>query len=144
MSTREERISGSRVVAPRKEYFFYYNIYFIICQVYIAGGRDESNIFFNEKDDDYGVIVRIWMGPVAPTPANLLTNTRQFVTLTNSPIYQFANFATIIYKSCKKYCNSPSAGPWKPRRGIKFLHKLLAILQKLSAKFAKLQLLLQL
>ena len=37
----------------------------------MAGGRDESNIFFNEKDDDNGVIVRIWMGPVAPTPANL-------------------------------------------------------------------------
>ena len=28
-------------------------------------------IFFNEKDDDDGVIVRIWMGPVAPTLANL-------------------------------------------------------------------------
>ena len=27
-------------------------------------------IFFNEKDDDYGVIVREWMGPVAQTPAN--------------------------------------------------------------------------
>ena len=25
---------------------YYYNIYFIICQVYMAGGRDESNIFF--------------------------------------------------------------------------------------------------
>lgn len=24
-------------------------------------------IFFNKKDDDDGVIVRIWMGPVAPT-----------------------------------------------------------------------------
>ena len=29
-------------------------------------------IFFNEKDDDDGVIVRVWMGPVAPTLANLL------------------------------------------------------------------------
>ena len=38
----------------------------------MAGGRDESNIFFNKKDDDDGVIVRIWMGPVAPTLANLL------------------------------------------------------------------------
>ena len=28
-------------------------------------------IFFNKKDDDDGVIVREWMGPVAPTPANL-------------------------------------------------------------------------
>ena len=37
----------------------------------MAGGRDESNIFLNKKDDDDGVIVRIWMGPVAPTPANL-------------------------------------------------------------------------
>ena len=27
-------------------------------------------IFFNEKDDDDGVIVREWMGPVAPTLAN--------------------------------------------------------------------------
>ena len=33
----------------------------------MAGGRDESNIFFNEKDDDDGVMVKIWMGPVAPT-----------------------------------------------------------------------------
>ena len=32
----------------------------------MAGGRDESNIFFNKKDDDDGVIVREWMGPVAP------------------------------------------------------------------------------
>ena len=30
--------------SPQKA-FFYYNIYFIICQVYMAGGRDESNIF---------------------------------------------------------------------------------------------------
>ena len=37
----------------------------------MAGGRDESNIFFNKKDDDDGVIVRIWMGPVAPTLTNL-------------------------------------------------------------------------
>ena len=44
----------------------------------MAGGRDESNIFFNKKDDDDGVIVRIWMGPDAPTPVNLLTNTCQF------------------------------------------------------------------
>ena len=29
-------------------------------------------IFFNEKDDDDGAIVKIWMGPVAPTLANLL------------------------------------------------------------------------
>ena len=29
-------------------------------------------IFFNEKDDDDGVIVRVWMGPVAPTLANSL------------------------------------------------------------------------
>ena len=42
----------------------------------MADGRDESNIFFNKKDDDDGVIVRIWMGPGAPTPANLLTSTR--------------------------------------------------------------------
>ena len=56
----------------------------------MAGGRDESNIFFNKKDDDNGVIVRIWMGPVAPTPANLFINTRQFTNLptpTNLPIY---------------------------------------------------------
>ena len=38
----------------------------------MAGGRDESNIFFNEKDDDYGVIAMVWMGPDAPTPTNLL------------------------------------------------------------------------
>ena len=37
----------------------------------MADERDESNIFFNKKDDDDGVIVRIWMGPVAPTLANL-------------------------------------------------------------------------
>ena len=47
----------------------------------MADGRDESNIFFNKKDDDDGVIVRIWMGPVAQTPANLLINTRQFTNL---------------------------------------------------------------
>ena len=35
--------------------------------------------FFNNKDDDDGVIVRIWMGPDAPTPTNLFTNTRQFL-----------------------------------------------------------------
>ena len=29
-------------------------------------------IFFNEKDDDNGVMMRIWMGPVAPTLANSL------------------------------------------------------------------------
>ena len=28
-------------------------------------------IFFNNNDDDDGVIVREWMGPVAPTLANL-------------------------------------------------------------------------
>ena len=48
----------------------------------MAGGRDESNIFFNKKDDDDGVIVREWMGPDAPTLANLqhspICNTRQF------------------------------------------------------------------
>ena len=38
----------------------------------MAGGRDESNIFFNNNDDDNGVIVREWMGPVAPTLANSL------------------------------------------------------------------------
>ena len=38
----------------------------------MAYGWDESNIFFNKKDDDDGVIVRIWMGPVAPTLGNLL------------------------------------------------------------------------
>ena len=43
----------------------------------MAGGRDESNIFFNNNDDDDGVIVREWMGPVAPSPAILLTDTRQ-------------------------------------------------------------------
>ena len=37
--------------------------------------------FFNNNDDDDGVIVREWMGPVAPTLANLLTNTRQFTNL---------------------------------------------------------------
>ena len=47
----------------------------------MAGGRDESNIFFNNKDDDDGVIVREWMGPVAPTLASLQ----------HPPIYQFAN-----------------------------------------------------
>ena len=31
-------------------------------------------IFFNKKDDDNGVIVREWMGPVAPTLTNLLTH----------------------------------------------------------------------
>ena len=39
--------------------------------------------FLNKKDDDDGVIVRIWMGPVAPTPANLpILNTSA-----NLPIY---------------------------------------------------------
>ena len=55
---------------PAKGIFFYYNIYFIICQVYMAGGRDESNIFFNEKDDDNGVIGMVQMGPDAPALAN--------------------------------------------------------------------------
>ena len=59
----------------------------------MAGGRDESNIFFNKKDGDDGVIVREWMGPDAPTLANLLTsanlfiNTRQF---TNHLLHRFA------------------------------------------------------
>ena len=97
----------------------------------MACGRDESNIFFNNNDDDDGVIVREWMGPVAPTPANLLTNTRQFVTLTNSPIYQFANFATIIYKSCKKYCNSPPQTPKAPQG-----HKIFA---QIACNFAKIK-----
>ena len=39
----------------------------------MAGGWDESNIFFNNNDDDDGVIVREWMGPVAPTLPNLPT-----------------------------------------------------------------------
>ena len=39
----------------------------------MAGGRDESNIFFNKKDDDDGVIWMVWMGPGAPTSANLPT-----------------------------------------------------------------------
>ena len=34
---------------PAKSIFFYYNIYFIICQVYIAGGRDESNILLMKR-----------------------------------------------------------------------------------------------
>ena len=38
----------------------------------MADGRDESNIFFNKKDDDNGVIWIVWMGPDAPTLANLL------------------------------------------------------------------------
>ena len=39
--------------------------------------------FLNKKDDDDGVIVRIWMGPDAPTPANLpILNTSA-----NLPIY---------------------------------------------------------
>ena len=38
-------------------------------------------LFFNKKDDDNGVMVRIWMGPVAPTLTNLFTNTRQFTNL---------------------------------------------------------------
>ena len=45
-------------------------------------------IFFNKKDDDDGVIVRIWMGPVAPALANSLI--RQFtnlLTLANLLIY---------------------------------------------------------
>ena len=29
-------------------------------------------IFFNNKDDDDGVIWMVWMGPVAPTLTNLL------------------------------------------------------------------------
>ena len=37
----------------------------------MADGRDESNIFFNKKDDDNGVIVRELMGLDAPTLANL-------------------------------------------------------------------------
>ena len=55
----------------------------------MAGGRDESNIFFNKKDDDNGVIVREWMGPVAPTPANLFINTRQFTNLPTLANCQF-------------------------------------------------------
>ena len=47
----------------------------------MAGGRDESNIFFNKKDDDDGVIVREWMGPDPPIPTNLFIHTRQSPTL---------------------------------------------------------------
>ena len=46
---KRRKIAGSRVVAPRKWHFFYYNIYFIICQVYMAGERDESNIFLMKR-----------------------------------------------------------------------------------------------
>ena len=35
--------------SPAKSIFFYYNIYFIICQVYMAGGRDEGNIFLIKR-----------------------------------------------------------------------------------------------
>ena len=84
------------------------------------------------------------MGPGAPT-------------LANSPICQFTNLPTlanllitnlqILQQSFTNLAKSIAILPRrarKPRRGIKFLHKLLAILQQLSAKFAKLQLLLQL
>ena len=80
------------------------------------------------------------MGPGAPTPANLLTNTRQF---TNSLIANLQILQQSFTNLAKNIAILPRR-PRKPRRGIKFLHKLLAILQKLSAKFAKLQFLLQL
>ena len=35
--------------SPQRAFFFYYNIYFIICQVYMAGERDESNIFLIKR-----------------------------------------------------------------------------------------------
>ena len=35
--------------SPQRAFSFYYNIYFIICQVYMAGGRDESNIFLMKR-----------------------------------------------------------------------------------------------
>ena len=38
-------------------------------------------IFFNKKDDDDGVIVRIWMGPGAPTLANLQHSTNLSINL---------------------------------------------------------------
>ena len=41
----------------------------------MAGRCDESNIFFNKKDDDDGVIGMVWMGPVAPILTNVnITN----------------------------------------------------------------------
>ena len=102
--------------SPQKAFFFYYNIYFIICQVYMAGGRDESNIFLIKMMTMTVLYERIDGSRCTNTRqfANLFTNTRQFVTLANSPIYRFANFATIIYKSCKKYCNSPPQTPESP------------------------------
>ena len=59
----------------------------------MADGRDESNIFFNKKDDDDGVIVREWMGPDAPTSANLLITNHQSLTLANS----FTHYSKITY-----------------------------------------------
>ena len=68
----------------------------------MADGRDESNIFFNKKDDDDGVIVRIWMGPVAPALANLQHPLIYLSTLANLLICQFANL--LIHQST---CISP-------------------------------------
>ena len=61
-------------------------------------GRDESNIFFNEKDDDDGVIGMVWMGPGAPAPTNLLTHQLLIANHTISPKRtELAQFSLIYY-----------------------------------------------
>ena len=40
--------------------------------------------FFNKKDDDDGVMVKIWMGPVAPTSPMLLFAIQRELSLLSS------------------------------------------------------------
>ena len=52
--------------SPQRAFSFIIT-YILLFVKYIWRADVMKVIFFNKKDDDNGVIVRIWMGPVAPT-----------------------------------------------------------------------------
>ena len=56
--------------SPQRAFSFIITYYFLFIKSILRMDGMKA-IFFNKKDDDDGVIVREWMGPVAPTPANL-------------------------------------------------------------------------
>ena len=78
-------------------------------------------IFFNEKDDDDGVIVRIWMGPVAPTLANL-------------PICKFCNNHLQILQKVLQF--SPRR-PLKAPQGHKIFAQIACNFAKIKCKVCK-------
>ena len=56
--------------SPQKAFSFIIT-YILLFVKFIWRADVMKVIFFNEKDDDDGVIGMVWMGPVAPTLANL-------------------------------------------------------------------------